>query len=86
MTLNIIFSVVDAHKPYPTGAMYNWRGLSLFPLESGGQATYMETHHTNVPTNVCFHTIFFWKFGTHIQQLCRNMNTRNPKVRRGGSK
>lgn len=31
-------------NPAPPNVLYIWTGLSLFPLESGGRATYMEAH------------------------------------------
>ena len=32
------------HKTYSTNSLYIWASLSLFTLESGGRAAYMETH------------------------------------------
>ena len=34
----------DIRTLTPLDSLYIWVGLSLFTLESGGQATYMETH------------------------------------------
>ena len=44
MTLNIILSVVGMYEPYPTKFHLHLGKWSFFPLEFGGQASYMETH------------------------------------------
>ena len=42
-----VAAVVDAYEPYPpTESIYTWASLSFLPLESGGQAAYMEIHPT----------------------------------------